>query len=134
MSRENVDLVRRGFASANAGDRDAVVEGYDPEVEFRGLRPAPDSPEVLHGHAGIRRVLALWTEIYDEFGAEVYEYIDADPWVICDTRWHGKAKGGDAQIQNRVADAYEVREGRIVRVVMSYPDVASALRGVRLEG
>ena len=134
MSQENVDLVRRGFASANAGDWDAVVEGYDPEVEFRDLRPAPDSPEVLHGHAGIRRVLALWTEIYDEFGAEVYEYIDAEPWVICDTCWHGKAKGSDAQIQNRVADAYEVRGGRIVRVVMSYPDVASALRGVRLEG
>ena len=111
-----------------------MVDGYDPEVEFRDLRPTPDMPGVLHGHAGIRRVLTLWTEIYDEFGAEVYEYIDADPWVICDTRWHGKAKGSDAHIENRVADAYEVREGKIVRVVMSYPDVATALKDVRLEG
>jgi ketosteroid isomerase-like protein len=132
MSEENVEVVRRGFASANAADWDAVVEGYDPEVEFRDLRPTPDTPEVFHGHASIRRVLALWTEVYDEFGAEVYEYVDADPWVICDTRWHGKAKGSDVHIENRVADGYEVRDGRIVRAIMSFPDIATALRTVGL--
>ena len=133
MSQENVELLRRTFASANAGDWDAVVEAYDPEDEFRALRPTPDTPEVLHGHAGIRRVLALWKEIYEEFGAEVYEYIDADPWVVCDTRWHGKAKGSGVHIQNRVADAYQVRDGRIVRAVMSYSDMATALKAVGLE-
>ena len=70
---------------------------------------------------------------HDEFRTEVYEYVDAGPWVICDTRWHGKAKGSDAHIQNRVADAYEVRDGRIVRVVMSFPDIATALKAVGLE-
>jgi hypothetical protein len=32
----------------------------------------------------------------------------------------------------RVADAYEVRDGKIVRAIMSYPDVATALKGVGL--
>jgi ketosteroid isomerase-like protein len=112
---------------ANAGEWDAVVDAYDSEVEFRNLRPTPDTPEVLRGHAGVRRVLGLWTAIYDEFGAEVYEYVDADPWVICDTRWHGRVKGSDLPITNHVADAYEIKDGKIARAIMSYADVAMAL-------
>jgi len=133
MSQENVEILRRALPSANAGDWDAVVEAYDPEVEFRDLRPTPDAPDVQRGHAGVRGVVARWTEIYDEFGAEVYEYVDAHPWVICDTEWHGKAKGSDSHIRTRVADAYEVRDGKIVRAVMSYPNVATALKAVGLK-
>jgi ketosteroid isomerase-like protein len=67
-----------------------------------------------------------------EFGAEVYEYIDAHPWVICDTRWHGKAKGSDVPIDVHVADAYEVKDGKIVRAINSYLDVATALKALGL--
>ena len=130
MSQENVEVVRRAFALANAGEWDAVVAIYDSEVEFRNLRPTPDTPEALRGHEGVHRVLALWTAIYDEFGAEVQEYVDADPWVICDTRWHGRVKGSDLLIANRVADAYEIKDGKIVRAVMSYRDVATALEAL----
>ena len=52
----------------------------------------------------------MWTEVYTEFGAEVYDYIDAHPWVVCDTRWYGKSKDNDVPVDVRVADAYEVRK------------------------
>jgi ketosteroid isomerase-like protein len=132
MSQENVEVARRGIALANAGDWDAVFELYHPDVEYRDLQHGPDMPEVLQGHAGLRLVVTLWTEVYDEFGAEVYEYIDADPWVICDTRWYGKGKGSDVPIDVHVADAYEVKDGKIVRAIMSYSDVATALEAVGL--
>ena len=132
MSQENVETVRRAFTLANAGDWDGVVEIYDPEVEFRSLRPTPDMPEMLRGRDGVRRVVALWRLTYDEFGAEVEEYIDADPWVICDTRWHGRVKGSASPIVSRAVDAYEIRDGKIARAIMSYPDVATALKAVGL--
>ena len=62
--------------------------------------------------------------------AEVFEYIDADPRVICDTRWYVKAKGSDVPRDARVADAYEVKDGKIVRVILGYPDVAAALEAL----
>ena len=88
MSQENVEILRGGNALLNAGEWDALSTLYHPDAEYRDLQHGPDMPEVFHGDAGLRGVVAMWTEVYAEFGAEVYEYIDADPWVICDTRWY----------------------------------------------
>src|ERR1700694_3527126 len=132
MSQANVEIMRRANALFNAGDWDALFELYHPNVELRDLQHAPDLPEVLRGADAMNLVVANWTEVYDEFGAEVYDYIDADPWVICDTRWHGKVKGSDVPIDVHVADAYEVKDGKIVRAINSYRDVATALKAVGL--
>lgn len=133
MSQENVELVRRVNALANAGEWDAVFELYHPDIEFRDLQHAPDMPEVFRGRAEGRLVVENWTAAYDEFAAEIYEYIDAPPWVVCDTRWHGKGRGSDVPIDGRAADAYEVRDAVVVRVILGYADVATALKAVGLE-
>jgi ketosteroid isomerase-like protein len=132
MSQENVELVRRGNALFNAGDWDAAFALWHTDAEYRDLQHGPDMPEVVNGHDDLRRMAALWAEVYDEFGAEVYKYIDADPWVVCDTRWYGRGKGSDLATDVHVADAYEVREGKIARAIMSYLDVATALKAVGL--
>jgi hypothetical protein len=59
---------------------------------------------------------------------------NADPWVICDTRWYGKGKGSGMPIEQRVADAYEVKGAKIVRATMSYPDVSTALDALGVQG
>jgi ketosteroid isomerase-like protein len=129
MSQKNVELLRRCVEFLNVGDWAAVLELYDPDVrvEFRDLEPPPDVPDVLHGREAIRRVVAHWTAPYDEFGAEIYEYIDADPWVICDTCSHTGGEGGDAPVDVHFADAYEIRDGKIVRAILGYADVAKAI-------
>jgi ketosteroid isomerase-like protein len=134
-SQKNVQILQRCAELLNVGDWDALFELYDADVrvEFRDVRPPPDTPEVLHGREGVRRVVAHWTEPYDKFGAEVYEYIDADPWVICDTRWYRKSKDGDLPVDARFADAYEVKDGKILRAIIGYPHVEAALRAVEAE-
>ena len=132
MTQENVELVRRANVLASTGDWDAVFELYHPDIEFRDLHPAPDVPEAVRGIEDLRTVLSHWTEVYEEFAAEVYEYIDAHPWVICDTRWHGRATGSGIPIDFRGADAIEVKDGRILRVIIGYQDVATALEAVGL--
>ena len=134
MSRDNIEVIRAFMASPNAGDWDSMFAWFAADVELRDLAHAPDVPEVLRGTEAIRRVVAGWIETYDEFRTEVFEYVDADPWVICDTRWYGTGKGSGMAIEQRVADAYEVKDGKIVRAFMSHPDVATALEAVGLEG
>lgn len=130
MSQKNVEILRQCAALLNVGDWDALLELYHPDVEFRDLQHLPGTPEVLHGAEAIRLVVTRWTEPYDEFGAEVFEYIDADPWVICDGRRYGRRKGSDVPIDLHVADAYEVKDGKIVRAVLGHPDVAAALEAL----
>ena len=127
-----MELVRRAANAASTGDWGAVFELYHPDAEVRDLQHAIDTPEAVHGLEAIRDLMAQWTEVYDEFKLEVYEYIDADPWVVCDVRWYGTAKGSDLLVDNRVAQAFQVEGGRIVRVIDGYPDVATALQAVGL--
>lgn len=131
MSQVNVEIVRGSNERANAGEWDAVLdELYHADVELRDLRHAPDLPEVVQGREAVRRVLANWIGAYEELGAEIYEFIDADPWVICDSRWYGRGKGSDVPIDVRGADAYELKDGKVARTIIGYPDVATALQAV----
>lgn len=86
MSRENLEIVTRIMASFNAGDLVAASELFHADAEWRDLSHAPDTPEDLVGIQAILAVADQWAQAFDQFGAEVYEYIDAHPWVICDTR------------------------------------------------
>jgi len=133
MASKNVRLLRRCAELLNVGDWDALFELYHPDVdvEFRDLQPPPDIPDVLHGREGVRRIVAHWTAPYDEFGAEVKEYIDADPWVVCDTRWFLRNDGSDPPLEVRFADAYEVEQGMIRRAIIGFRDVEAALESVR---
>jgi ketosteroid isomerase-like protein len=132
VSQENVEFVRRAYA-LETGDVDGLMELYDEDAEWRDLNHAPDTPEVVRGKAAIIALWTQWTEVFDDFSVEVYEYIDADPWVICDSHWKGSGKGSNLAIDLRCADATEVRDGKIARVILGYPDVATALKALALE-
>jgi ketosteroid isomerase-like protein len=134
MSRENVEVIRSVIASFNAGDLDAAAELFHPDAVWRDLSHAPDTPEVLVGVKAILAVAEQWAQAFDGFGAEVYEYIEAHPWVICDTRWFGKGRGSAAGVEIRQADAYELKGGRVARAVLAYPNAATALEAVGRRG
>jgi ketosteroid isomerase-like protein len=134
MSAKNVEIVRRANALFNAGDVEAGLELVHPNVVFRDLQNAPDLPEVLEGRDSLARVLAHWVDVYDEFSAEVYDYVDADPWVIADVRWHGKGKGSELRVDVRQADMCRVQDGRVVEWIVGYPDMATALEATGSSG
>jgi ketosteroid isomerase-like protein len=133
VSEENVEIVRRLNAVTNSGDREAMLELFDPDVEFRDLQHAPDLPEEVHGADAVMIALTHWTDSFEDLGSEVYDYIDADPWVIADARWRGKVKGTDVTVDVRQADALKVVDGKVVAVITAFPDVAAALTAVGLE-
>jgi ketosteroid isomerase-like protein len=132
MSKESVEFVRRAY-ELEMGDTEGLIELYHEDVEWRDLQHAPDTPEVVRGKAAILALWAQWTEVFDNFEVEVYEYIDAHPWVICDSHWRGSGKGSDVTIDLRCADAAEVRDGKIARIVLGYPDVAAAIKALARE-
>jgi ketosteroid isomerase-like protein len=133
MSRATVDIVRRGTALLNEGRWDALFELYHPDVEFCDLRSAVDTPQILRGAQTVRDLLAGWSEAWDDFGSEVYEYFDADPYVICDTRWYGTGRESNVPIDVRQVDVCEVRDGKVIRVTLGYGTKAKALEALGLQ-
>lgn len=132
MSSANVEIVRRTVALLNAGSWDELIDLYDPDVEFCDLRSAVDTPQVVSGAQAVRALLIAWSDAFEDFGSEVYEYIDADPHVICDTRWYGVGRESGVAIDVRQADVCELRDGTVTRVTLGYDSTDDAFRAVEL--
>jgi len=132
MSQENVEIVRRGNAAFNRGDDLGFAESLHPDVEFRDLAHAADTSQSVAGAQAIRSLLSEWRESFDEFRAEISEYIEAGDHVVCVTRWTGRGKASDAVVDVSQVDVYELRDGKIVRAMLAYPDKTTALEAVGL--
>jgi ketosteroid isomerase-like protein len=126
MSEQNLDVVRRAVAALNAVEMDALPGLMHPDIEWRDRMHAPDVPEVLHGIGALEQLSSQWEAAYDSLTAEVLEYIDADPWVICVTRWRARSEGSGIEVDLRSVDAYEVEDGLITRSWGGFPDLQAA--------
>src|SRR5215212_1099678 len=127
MSRKNVEVVRRVNAAFNSGDYSRFADNLHPEIEFRDHAHAADAPETLKGPQTLLSLLSEWGESFDDLRAEISEYIDAGDHVVCVTRWTGRGKASDIAV-----DVYELREGKIVRATLAYPDRTAALEAAGL--
>jgi ketosteroid isomerase-like protein len=133
MSQENIDFLRQAVELGDEHDLDSLAARYHPDAELRDLQHLPDIPETLIGREAIIAVWRRWLEALENWTVEVREYIDAEPWVVCDVHWHATGKGSATPIDWRVVEAYEVREAQIVRQIAGFPDVATALKTVGLK-
>jgi ketosteroid isomerase-like protein len=133
MFEENVEVVRRWIAALNAADIAALPGLAHPEIEWRDQMHAPDVPELLRGIAALEHLAWQWEEAYDSLTCEVLDYIDADPWVICDARWRARGRGSGMEVEVRSADAYEVEGDRVRRSWGGYPDSQTARDALGLE-
>jgi len=132
MSDENVELIKRGNAAFNSGDRDGALAGFHPDVEWRDLDHAPDAPEGVHGVAAVRAILDQWDEAFEEFTAETEEYIAVGNCVVCVTHWCATGKGSGLAVDLRGAEVFEFADGKIIRATLGYPDKEAALRAAGL--
>jgi hypothetical protein len=130
MSRENVDLLSRAIALGNEGNLAELVELYHPDVEVRDTHHLPDVPERLQGRPALVAAWARWLETMGDWTVELMECVEADPWVVCELRWQATGKGSRARPPERLAEAYEIRDGLIVRQISGFADVAAALAAV----
>jgi ketosteroid isomerase-like protein len=132
MSQENVEIVREANAALNRGDVDAALGAYAPGAELRDLQSAPDQQFSVNGVEAIRKVWVAWTVAFRDFSADVDEYIDAGDVVITSVRWRGEGKESGLAIDNRQYDAFEFRDGTIIKAVLGYRSRAEALEAAGL--
>jgi ketosteroid isomerase-like protein len=132
MSEENVEIVRRSNAAFNNGDVEGFLDCLSPDAELRDLASAPDQSTVVRGPAAIGEVLRLWTSAFDEFRADIEEYIDKGDVVICSVQWRGRGKGSGVSVDLHQFDVLELSEGRIVRATLGFRSKADALEAAGL--
>jgi hypothetical protein len=77
-------------------------------------------------------LLAQWSEVFDDFGVEIHEYVDTHAYVVCDSRWYARGKQSQMPVDVGQTDVYELRDGKIISVTLGYANAAEALEAVGL--
>ena len=128
MSQENVDAVRRAWEAFERHDNEAIFPLYDPEVEVQ----YPFLDRVYRGLPGVQEYFRDWLAVWDEFGSEVEEWIDAGDSVIAVMHSWGRGKQSGARVEERNAHVWTLRNGKLWRLRV-YATRAEALKAVGLE-
>jgi uncharacterized protein len=116
VSRENLEIVRRGYDAYARGDVEAILADLHPEMVT--FREEPDGA-TFHGPEGFLQAIAEWVEDFDEFAATAEELIDAnDDQVI--VRVHQVATGArsGARIEGEFWFVHTLADSKLKRLDM----------------
>jgi hypothetical protein len=73
-------------------------------------------PRIYHGYAGVREALGVFTENFEEFGADPHEFIDAGDKVVVPVRLHGTSKGNAEESSFELVQVWTTDSGRARRL------------------
>jgi ketosteroid isomerase-like protein len=110
MSEENVEMLRAGFAAYNRGDLDALMEIYDPTVEFVTLMLGTH-----HGKEAIRPLYEENRKNLSGYRLDPEELVDEADNVVAVVRLGGAGRVSQIALDDRIAFLFTFREGLIVR-------------------
>ena len=132
MSRENVELARRGIEALNRRDFEAIAEGMDPLIEWNDQRELPGAAS----HHGVEAVLGRLRAVLEEwadFRVEAQQFVEAGDYVVISIRVSAKGLVSGAPVERVTFAVNEYRAGRLVRGSI-YGTKAEALKSVGLGG
>jgi ketosteroid isomerase-like protein len=133
MSRKNVEAFKRAIAAYNRRDLEAVVEEFDPEVEWHSLIQVMFGGEesVYRGHRGVRESVQDMDEALAGLRVEYSEIRDLGERIVVLGRVHGRGRASGAEFESPLNWVVEFREGRAMRV-RDYLDPKEALEAAGL--
>jgi hypothetical protein len=134
VSEENVEIVREQHAVF-----DQLVEGreirswvygyFDSACEYRPV----EELEPVCGHQALIEWTERWLEAWSSYSERIEEIIDGGEVVLSATTISARGRTSGLEIQQRLFCVFEMREGKILRLV-EYLDRDEALEAAGLRG
>jgi ketosteroid isomerase-like protein len=115
MSRENVEIVRRGVDSFNRRDIAAILTDFDQDAEWVEDQRYPGA-QTFRGPSGVERSITKWWEAWGEIVMELDETIDLGDRVVLSGRVQARGHNSDVAVEAPFGGVYEFRAGKVVRV------------------
>lgn len=127
MSERNVELHRRLVTAFNARDLDALIAGFDPEIELHGRFAALGGVTIYHGHVGVRRWLRDLEDAWGgELRAEPEAFFDLGERTLIFYLLRGRGQRSGVETTMHFAQVMRWRDGRCV-YYKAYADRDEAL-------
>jgi hypothetical protein len=126
----HAEIVRALFADFNRGDFEAALAKLEPEVDWGEPPDMPDTGGDYRGREGVVAGFGRFMAAWDELRADLEHVEEVGERVVVLTHWHGRSKGTGIEVDQRLAQVYELREGRVARV-RQFRELAEALAAAR---
>jgi len=131
MSQENVEIVRRAFEAYVRRDDEAAFALYDPEIEIDMTASGQPGGGVYRGLAGVREWNRDWLGVFEQFTAEVEEWIDPGEDVVAMVRWRARGRSSGVPAEMLQAHVWTVRDRKLRRLRV-YQSKAEGLKAAGL--
>jgi ketosteroid isomerase-like protein len=116
MARENVGAVEAAYEALARGGLDQFIEHWTDDLDHRSIEGAPDDRGPIHGKDAMRAYVQDWIDLFDDFGIEPVELIDAgENRVVAVLRFGGRAKLSGVETAQTMGAVFEIRDGKIAR-------------------
>jgi ketosteroid isomerase-like protein len=143
MSQENVELVRRWYASlpdlagADPADDEVTLDRLFSDYLYEGYEarlPAdyPEGEHIFRGRQGLIRYVAMLRDTFSEWRFEAERILDGGDQVVVFQRVIGKGKTGEVPFEMTGTAVLTVIDGRL-RSSEVYRDRSQALKDAGLE-
>jgi ketosteroid isomerase-like protein len=133
MSRENLDVVRRGYEARSAGRIVEWIDTLDPDIEWDiSGYPLPDFPERGSGRdAFVGHVTKYWS-LWNDYAQTVVKTVDAGDDVVVFLHECARLRGSDEAVERDVATIWTIHDGVRVRF-RAFERPADALKAVGVD-
>ena len=129
-SRNNIDIIRRGYGDLNRRDIEAWLEAFHTDAEMYDVAGGPQTA-ARQGHEALREWVQAMDEIWEDGRHEPEEFIDAGDFVVVVLRVRARRRDGGVPFDLPLLHVFEMRDGRIQRGT-AYLDKVEALQAVGL--
>jgi ketosteroid isomerase-like protein len=138
MSQENVEIVRRAYASAvDIADADEALidrlfsDYFDDDWEYRMPADYPEGEQIFRGRAGFAQWSAWLRGAWGKWRFEAERLIDLGDRVLVLVRIVAEGEASGVPIVREVAHVQTICDGRIVRTEV-YRQRSEALEALGL--
>jgi len=114
MSGSPEELCRLAYERYSAGEIEAMLELFDPEVEVYVAPPNFESG-TYRGHDEYRQLLARWGSSWDEMRTEPKGLTVSGSWVLSIVEYIGLGKGSSIEVTQRSYELSHWPAGSCVR-------------------
>jgi uncharacterized protein len=131
MSQENVEIVRRIYASWAPGSSPAESNLLHPDIEWVNPSYALE-PGIRTGIEAFTSITEGLDETIGDFRMDVERFIDARDRVVVIATMRGRGSASGVEIERRHGSVWTIRDGKAVRFQWFYePDEALEAAGLR---
>jgi uncharacterized protein len=130
VSRENLEIVRRGYEAWNRGDLDEIGRLTDEAFEWREASEVPGA-DTRRGRAEFDHYLRSFRHFWHTFEFEPIELHDLGDRVVAVVIERGRSAHLDVDVSQQFVHLWTIRDGKAVRLDGFY-DIAAALKAAAM--